>query len=144
MDILRYKEYEGTAELDMDRMLCRGKILFIDDLVTYVADTPARLQQAFEEAVEDYLVTCAELGRPPQKPLKGLFNVRVSAALHRAASLRALKDETTLNEVVVRALDAYLNGQVNVSHTVNIRIEHTTATATPSKNLEWRTERVYH
>jgi len=144
MDILRYKEYEGTAELDMARMVCRGKILFIDDLVTYVAETPARLQQEFEAAVDDYLATCAALGRPPQKPLKGLFNVRVPAALHRAASLRALKDETTLNEVVVRALDAYLNSQVNVNHTVNIRVEQTTATATPGKGLEWRTERVYH
>lgn len=67
MDILRYKEYEGTAERDMERMVCRGKILFIDDLVTYVADTPARLQQEFEAAVDDYLATCALLLRPSQK-----------------------------------------------------------------------------
>ena len=36
MDILKYKDYEGTAELDMSRGVCRGKILFINDLVTEI------------------------------------------------------------------------------------------------------------
>jgi hypothetical protein len=39
MDILKYKDYEGTAELDMSRGVCRGKILFINDLVTYADST---------------------------------------------------------------------------------------------------------
>ena len=55
MDILKYKDYEGTAELDMSRGVCRGKILFINDLVTYEAASPADLQREFEAAVDDYL-----------------------------------------------------------------------------------------
>lgn len=142
MDILRYREYEGTAELDMDQKVCRGKILFIDDLVTYVADTPVQLQKEFELAVDDYLATCAELGRDPQKPLKGQFNVRVPAELHRAAVLRGVKDAVSLNEVVVRALDAYLNMQVSVNHIVNVRIEPSTLQtieATTAPEPKWRT-----
>ncbi len=61
MDVLKYKDYEGTAELDMERKVCRGKILFIDDLVTYEADTPAKLQHEFEAAVDDYIETCSSL-----------------------------------------------------------------------------------
>lgn len=116
MDILKYKDYEGTAELDMVRGVCRGKILFIDDLVTYEASTPAELQVEFEAAVNDYIETCAELGREPQKPLKGQFNVRIPNELHKASTLRALKDGIKLNEVVVRALDAYVNARVDVNH----------------------------
>jgi len=108
VDILKYKDYEGTAELDMTRGVCRGKILFIKDLVTYEADTPSNLQNEFEAAVNDYLETCSELGREPQKPLKGQFNVRVPPNYHKAAILRALKDSVTLNDVVVSALGAYL------------------------------------
>jgi hypothetical protein len=37
MSILKYKSYEGSAELDMARGVCRGKILFISGLVTYKA-----------------------------------------------------------------------------------------------------------
>jgi predicted HicB family RNase H-like nuclease len=108
MDILKYKQYEGTAELDIARQVCRGKILFIDDLVTYEAATPSGLQAEFEAAVEDYLDTCAELGREPQKPLKGLFNVRIPPALHKAAVIRATEDNVSLNDVVVRALGAFV------------------------------------
>jgi predicted HicB family RNase H-like nuclease len=109
MDILKYKDYEGTAELDMSRGICRGKILFINDLVVYEAATPAQLQTEFEATVDDYLETCKALGREPQKPLKGLFNVRMPPALHKAAALRAAEENASLNDVVVRAVDAFLN-----------------------------------
>jgi len=55
VDILKYKDYEGTAELDMSRGVCRGKILFIKDLVTYEAAQPTELQKEFEAAVETIL-----------------------------------------------------------------------------------------
>lgn len=110
LDILKYKEYEGSAELDMGRGVCRGRILFINDLVTYEAATPAQLQAEFEAAVDDYLETCSSLGRDPQKPLKGLFNVRMPPALHKAATLRAAQENASLNDVVVRAVDAFING----------------------------------
>lgn len=119
MDILKYKDYEGTAELDMARGVCRGKILFIADLVTYEAAAPAKLQKEFEAAVDDYIDTCATLGREPQKPLKGQFNVRIPPALHKAATLQALADGIRLNELVVRALDRYVNANVAVNHVEN-------------------------
>lgn len=68
MNIIEYAGYEGTAELDLESLACRGRILFIDDLVTYKADSPTELQAAFEEAVDDYLATCKMLGRRPQSP----------------------------------------------------------------------------
>lgn len=116
MDILKYKDYEGTAELDMVRSVCRGKILFINDLVTYEASQPSELQKEFEAAVDDYVETCAVLGREPQKSLKGQFNVRIPQELHKASTLRALTDGVSLNDVVVRALDAYINARVDINH----------------------------
>ncbi|MBP6367387.1 MAG: type II toxin-antitoxin system HicB family antitoxin [Nitrosomonas sp.] len=123
MDILKYKDYEGTAELDMSRRVCRGKVLFIDDLVTYEASSPAELQKEFEAAVDDYLVTCCDLSREPQKPLKGQFNVRIPPALHKAVTLRAIGDNVSLNDVVVRALDVFVNEQVGINHNVRVTVE---------------------
>lgn len=111
MKTLSYKGYEGTVEVDMDEGVCRGKLLFIPDTVTYAAETPKLLKGAFKEAVDDYLATCQELGREPKKPFRGSFNVRVSPDLHRDASLRAARDEMALNEVVVRALGSYLRAR---------------------------------
>lgn len=123
MDILKYKEYEGTAELDMSRGVCRGKILFINDLVTYEADSPRELQREFELAVDDYVETCVALGKEPQRPCRGLFNVRVPPYLHRDAVLRAIKDGVSLNDVVVRALDSFLNVRADVNHNIKITLE---------------------
>jgi len=67
MNTLQYKEYEGTAELDMERCVCRGKILFISDLIIYEAATPAELQHAFKHAVDDYIEICQELGIEAKK-----------------------------------------------------------------------------
>ena len=112
MDILNYKGYEGTADIDMSRQVCRGKILFIGDLVTYEAQSPAELQKEFESAVDDYIETCKILGREPQKPLKGQFNVRIPPVLHKSATMRALADNVSLNDVVVRALESFVNVHV--------------------------------
>lgn len=122
MDTMTYKDFEGTAELDMARGVCRGKLLFIADLVTYQAETPAKLREAFEEAVDDYLETCRTLEREPQKPFRGQFNVRVSPALHRGAALRAKQDDVTLNEIVGRALDCFLHGPQLVLETRAVEV----------------------
>lgn len=148
MDILEYNEYEGTAELDMSRKVCRGKILFIEDLVTYEADSPDALQTQFEAAVDDYIATCAELGKEPQRPFRGLFNVRVSPELHRAAALRSATDAVSLNEVVVRALDCYLNVRADVNHNVKVTVELPTGTvktvrAVASGKAQWGTANVH-
>lgn len=123
MGILKHKDYEGTAELDTDRMVCRGKILFIDDLVTYEAATPADLQKEFESAVDDYIETCATLGREAKKPLKGQFNVRIPPELHKTATLRALADGASLNDVVVRALDAFVSVRADINHNVRVTVD---------------------
>lgn len=148
MDILKYKDYEGTAELDMTRRVCRGKILFIDDLVTYEAASPVELQAEFEAAVDDYLETCASLGREPQKPLRGQFNVRIPPALHKAAALRALKDNVSLNDVVVKAMDAFVNVSSVVNHNVRVTVSIPedslrTIVASGSAKPLWETARVH-
>jgi predicted HicB family RNase H-like nuclease len=148
MDILKYKDYEGTAELDMTRRICRGKILFIDDLVTYEATSPAELQREFEAAVDDYIDTCASLGREPQKPLRGQFNVRVPPALHKAAALRALADNVSLNDVAVRALDAFVNVQSVVNHNVRVTLNIPeeslkTLVSSASAQTQWGTAHVH-
>lgn len=140
MKTLSYQGYEGTIEVDMDEGVCRGKLLFIHDLVTYVAETPKLLRKAFEEAVDDYLATCEELGRSPKKPFRGSFNVRVPPQLHRDAALRAARDDVALNEVLVRALDCYINVRGDVQHNVTVKLTGDTQTIVAGANQRtyWR------
>ncbi len=129
MEQLKYKDFYGSAEIDLEAGVCRGKLLFIDDLVTYQADTVAGLKKEFENAVEDYLVTCVEVGKAPQKAFTGVFNVRISPQDHRAASLLALKEQQSLNSFVSKAIHTYLqwsNDQgkkVELHHKVEIIVK---------------------
>lgn len=113
MNNMQYKGYQGSIQVDMPANVLHGKILFISDLVTYEAQTVAQLHDEFKSAVDDYLQTCQQLGRTPQKICSGQFNVRVGQALHQAAVLRAMKDGVKLNAVVVAALEQYLTGEVS-------------------------------
>lgn len=140
MDLLKYQDYEGTAELDIERCVCRGKILFIDDLVTYEAKNPADLQSEFEAAVRDYIETCNSIGKEPQKPLKGQFNVRIPANLHKEAVRRAHIENTTLNDVVVKALDAYMYSKKDTNNTFIINLNRDslkTVPASVSSATQW-------
>ena len=60
---LKHKGYEGSAALDHSGVFY-GKIKNINDLVTYEASSTDSLRDAFIEAVDDYLLTCATLEQP--------------------------------------------------------------------------------
>ncbi len=123
MDVLKFGDYEGTAEVCVSRGVCHGKILFITDLVTYQSETVAGLQKEFEAAVEDYIETCAAIGKEPQRPFRGQFQVRVPPDLHRKAALRATAEDASLNEIICRALEYYLCESPSVNHTYSITFE---------------------
>lgn len=139
MKTLKYKDYEGTCEIDAEDEICYGKLLFIDDLVTYEADTPRQLKHEFEAAVDDYIETCKELGIEAKKPLKGLFNVRVTPELHKEAVLRSHNDNVSLNETVKRALEAYLYASHDVTNHFNISIasQSPVISSIPSSEPQW-------
>ena len=105
MSHLEYKGYLGAADLSEADGVFNGKLAFIRDLVTYESDTAAGLVRAFHEAVDDYLADCAEEGREPDKPFKGLFNVRTKPELHRAYAQIAAERGVSLNEVITDALE---------------------------------------
>lgn len=64
-DILEHKGFIGSIEVSLEDNCLHGKIRFIDDLVTYEAQTIKELKTAFEESAEDYIKTCRVLGREP-------------------------------------------------------------------------------
>jgi len=56
-----YLTYKGYClECQEEDGALHGRIAGIRDMVTFHGDTPAALQRAFEEAVDDYLDVCGE------------------------------------------------------------------------------------
>jgi len=108
-NLLRYKGFLGSVEVSVEDNCIHGKILFIDDIVTYEAESPAQLEVEFKAAVEDYLDTCKELGREPNRPFSGSFNVRIGPELHQRVARHAATSNTSINEVIKQAVIECLN-----------------------------------
>jgi len=104
-DILKYKDYYATISFSSEDEVFYGQLVGITDLVMFEGDSVKKLKIAFHEAVDDYLDTCKELGKVPEKKYKGSFNVRISSELHRQAALVAAVKNVTLNDFVRYALD---------------------------------------
>ncbi|KQN33374.1 DNA repair protein [Pedobacter sp. Leaf41] len=81
-----------------------GKVIGINDLITFEGSSVSELKNGFFEAVDDYLETCKELGKSPDKTYKGVFNLRISSSLHKQVALSASQYKMTLNDFVKTAL----------------------------------------
>ena len=104
-DILKYKTYFAEIHFSAEDEVFYGKLIGINDLVNFEADSVKGLKNAFIEATEDYLNTCKQINKNPDKVYKGSFNVRVSADLHRKAAIAATLKNITLNDFIKYAID---------------------------------------
>lgn len=107
-DVLNYKNFIGSVSFSAEDELFHGKIEGIDDLITFEGDSVKELKSAFEEAVEDYLDLCQQLGKNPEKTYRGTFNVRVKPEIHKAAARTATRYGFSLNQLIEKALEDFL------------------------------------
>jgi predicted HicB family RNase H-like nuclease len=104
-NVIEYKGYSGTVEFSADDDVFFGKINGIRDVVTFEADSVQKLKKAFREAVDDYIKTCEQLGKDPDKEFKGSFNIRIKPRVHRLAVIKSASMKISLNQFVERALE---------------------------------------
>lgn len=97
MSAMNYKGYSARIEYDDADEIFFGRIAGITDGVSFHADTVKDLKAAFHEAVNDYIQTCAAIGKPPQKSYSGQLMLRVSPEVHAAAARAAELSGKSLN-----------------------------------------------
>lgn len=95
---LTYQGYSARVEFDDEDGIFTGRIAGIRDGVGFHADTVEDLRAAFHEAVEDYLETCAAVGKDPQRAFSGQMMFRVKPEVHRKAALAAELSGKSLNQ----------------------------------------------
>ena len=97
-NILEHRGYRARVEIDAEDGLFCGRVTGINDGVTFQADTVPALVAAFAEAVDDYLETCAKLGKAPERPFSGKMLLRVDPALHAKSAEAAALAGKSLNQ----------------------------------------------
>ena len=63
---LFYKGYQGSVEYSAEDGVLYGEIEGIRDLVTFESASVDEIEQAFRDSVDEYLLFCAQAGKPPE------------------------------------------------------------------------------
>ena len=95
---MTYKRYAARIDYADEDGIFTGRIAGNRDGAGFHADTVEGLRDAFHEAVEDYVETCARIGKEPQKAYSGQVMFRVSPEVHRKAALAAELSGKSLNQ----------------------------------------------
>jgi len=98
MSTMTYNGYAAKIEYSDDDDCFVGHIAGIKDVIGFHADSVKELRRAFEEAVDDYLVTCEKVGREPQRPYSGKLMLRVPPEIHARAAMMAEAHGMSINQ----------------------------------------------
>ena len=101
---MNYKGYEATIEFDNEDRLFVGRVINTRDVIVFDGLSVDELEQSFHAVIDEYLEDCQSLGKTPDKPFSGRFNLRISSELHRKAAIEASKKGISLNTLVEQAL----------------------------------------
>ena len=101
---MSYKGYIGMVEYSEEDSCLFGRIAGIRDIISYEGESVTEIRQAFEEAVDDYLEHCAEIGKEPNKPYSGKFVLRLDPSLHARLAVKAHINGKSLNQYAADVL----------------------------------------
>lgn len=105
-NIISYKAYSARIEFDGDDCIFVGHIAGIRDVVGFHGSSVDELVGAFHEAVDDYVATCATMGKSPERPFSGKLMLRVDPQVHAASARAAELAGVSLNQWSERVLAA--------------------------------------
>ncbi len=114
-DILKYNDFMASVHYSAEDEIFYGKIMGLDDSLTFEGKSVTALQKSFKETVEDYLVICKEIGKDPHKSYKGSFNVRIDPDLHKKAAVTSLELGISLNQLVEESISNYMSKKSKAS-----------------------------
>jgi predicted HicB family RNase H-like nuclease len=103
---MSYKGYSASMVFDAEDKVIVGRVLEIDDIISFHGQSVAEFETNFHAAIDDYIAACAELGGKPEKPASGKLMLRIAPGVHAAALKAAARSGVSLNRWAEKALDA--------------------------------------
>ena len=110
-DTMEYRGYHTKPQYMGRERYFFGKILGINDTVSFHGYSVDEFRAAFEEAVDDYLQLCKEIGKPPEKEYSGQFVLRLPQEVHRGLAISAEMKGISLNSFVTELCESFLATQ---------------------------------
>ena len=108
-NVMRYKGYWAEIKYsEEDECFC-GKIEGLKNtLILFEGNTVKELKKDFKEAIDFYLDNCKTNNEKPEIQCKGSLNVRLGTELHTKAKMKSIEEHISINELIKKAVSAYL------------------------------------
>ena len=95
---LEHKGFRAKIEYSADDNLFVGRILGIQDIVTFQSETALDLKKEMAEMLDFYLEVCEKSGKAAKKQYSGKVMLRVPNQLHQRIAEAAAAAGKSLNE----------------------------------------------
>lgn len=95
---MNYKGFTAKIEFSADDNVFVGRLVGIDDIVMFEAETVQGLNKAFEEAVDFHIEVCEKEGKKSRKSYSGKLLFRLSDKLHAEIAEAATREGKSINE----------------------------------------------
>lgn len=107
---MRYRGYHASMTFDPDDRIIVGRVMDIDDIISFHGESIAAFEQAFHEAIDDYIEACAKLDQEPDKPASCKLMLRIDPPVHAAALEAAKRQGTSLKKWAAKVLEDAARG----------------------------------
>jgi predicted HicB family RNase H-like nuclease len=65
---MSYRGYTASMTFDTDDKIVVGRVLDVDDIITFHGESVSELESNFHTVVDDYIAACEQLGSAPERP----------------------------------------------------------------------------
>lgn len=95
---ISYKGFTAKVEFSADDNVFFGRILGIDDIVTFHGETVKELKSSMKETIDFYLDVCKKTGKKAKKNYSGKVMLRLPGQLHAKIAEVAESSGKSINE----------------------------------------------
>ena len=99
-----YKGYTTSLVFNTEDKIIVGRVLDIDDIISFHGGSISEFETNFHSAVESYLAASKELESAPERPASGKVMLRIAPRVHAAALKAASRSGISLNKWAEAAL----------------------------------------
>jgi len=103
---MSYKGYTTNMIFDTEDKIIVGRVLDVDDIITFHGGSVSEFETTFHAAVDDYISACKQLSSVPEKPASGKLMLRVAPTVHAAALKAATRSGVSLNKWAEQAISS--------------------------------------
>lgn len=108
---MSYKGYKAVISYSAEDECLIGHIAGIRDIVGFHGESVKEVHDAFREAVDFYLESCAKMGAEPEKHYSGHLTLRLPPELHAKLALQAQLNGSSLNQWLITTLNRAVDAQ---------------------------------